>query len=149
MPLTRRQRQQKAEVEAHPVAWCLREIAREHGSVEESSTQFLQLLNDCTPDHLKQSRAWPTTANQTGVLFGELSEGLKLLGIVLNFRRSNGVRLWHCETAEIATQRRHFDTHCNEHRAAKIAREREDKTLLKQIRAHHRVLDLQRERKTR
>jgi hypothetical protein len=147
--LTRRQREQKAKIEAQPVAWCLRQITREHGSVEGSSTRWLELLNDHAPDHLKRSSAWPTTPNQTGVIFGELSEGLKLLGIVLSFRRSNGVRLWHCETAEIAMQRRHFDIQRDEYKTAKIVREREDKTLLKQVRAQHRVLDSQRKRKTR
>lgn len=141
-PLTRRQREQKAKAESHPVAWCLRQIAREHGSVEGSSTRWLQLLNDHAPDHLKQS-----TANQLGVLFGELTDGLTFLGVVLSFRRSNGVRLWRCETAEIAAARRHFDTHRQEYKAASIVHKREDQRLINQIRAQHRVLESRRQRK--
>lgn len=131
--LTRRQR--KAQAEAHPIAWVLRQLVAQVGSVEGSSTQWLQLLNDRAADHLKQSRAWLTTASHLGVLFGELSEGLQLLGIILTFRCSNGVRLWRCETQEVAARRRHFAQTQAELEAMRKTREREERQLLHAARA--------------
>lgn len=134
-PLTRRQRERKAQAEAHPVAWVLRQLVPQSGILKGSSTRWLELLNDRAADHLKQSRAWPTTANQLGVLFGELSEGLQLLGVVLSFQRFNGVRLWRCETQETVVQRRHFEATKPEREVMRKAREREERQLIRAARA--------------
>ena len=147
--LTRKQRQQKAEAELSAVAWVLRyQLVPQFGSLETSSTRWLELLNDHATDHLKQSCAWPTTANQLGQLFSALSEGLELLGVVLSFRRSNGVRLWRCETAEIAAKRRHCAANRVNLEEMRRTQRAADQQLLKQIQAQRRVLDQQRGRKT-
>lgn len=107
-PLTRRQRDAKARAELHPVAWQMRQLA-ELGAVEGTPRHWFQALNRRADERARSSGQWPTTPNQLGALFGELSEGLELLGVLLSFRRSNGVRLWRCESTRHAAYRRHFE----------------------------------------
>jgi hypothetical protein len=132
---TRRQRQQQSQAEAHPVAWALRQIAREHGSVETTPSQWLQIINDQADDHARRLSAWPATPNQLGASFRELARGLELLGIFMSFRRSNGRRLWKLETVEHADARRHFHATRPQREELRIAREAQDKALLKAVKA--------------
>lgn len=141
---TRRQKRQIAAVEAHPVAWMLRQAARKAGSAEFGAADWLQGLNNNATEAARGSKEWPKTPNQLGRLFGELSEGLALLGVEVTFRRSRGARLWRVESAEHAARRRHLESTRPQFEAEWRAHQREENALFRSIRADAR----QRQRKT-
>ncbi len=135
---TRREKTHKARAELSPVAWQLRRVAARCGRVEASAGQWLMELNRVAPDDAKASKDWPTTPNQLGRLFGELREGLALLGVEATFHRSNGARVWRVESVQHAARRRHFDATLIERKEDERARERAENALLRSIKANWR-----------
>lgn len=137
-PYTRREKTHKARAELSPVAWMLRRVAARCGRVEASAGQWLLWLNRKAGDEAKASKDFPTTPNQLGRLFGELREGLALLGVEVTFCRSNGARVWRVESAKHAARRRYFAATLIERREDERARQREEKALFRSIRANSR-----------
>ena len=124
--MNQRQRLARNFAEVHPVAWLLRIAARRFASVEATPSQWLETLNRNATEQARASKDWPTTANQLGRTFGELREGLALLGVELSFRRtSKGGRLWRVETMQAGAARRHWQATRRERAAEYIAQQRE------------------------
>lgn len=122
--MNRRQKRARNFAQAHAVAWMLRRAARWFGSAEASPTVWLEELNRNATEQARGSKEWPQNANQLGRIFGELREGLALLGVELSFRRaSGGGRLWRVESAQHAA-RRHRDATRQEMAAEYIAEQR-------------------------
>ena len=107
--MNRRQKRARNFAQAHPVAWMLRRAARWFGGAEASATDWLQELNRNATAQARASKDWPKSANQLGRIFGELCEGLELLGVELSFRRTAHGRLWRVESAQHAAKRRHWE----------------------------------------
>lgn len=132
---TRREKHQIAAAQLHPVAWMIRRAARKAGSAEFGAAVWLQGLNRNATEAARGAKEWPKTPNQLGRLFGELSEGLALLGVEVTFRRSCGARLWRVESAEHAASRRHLEATRPQFEAEWRAHQREENALFRSIRA--------------
>lgn len=135
---TRREKSQKARAELSRVAWLLRRVAARFGCVEASASAWLEWINNKASDQARASKDFPTTPNQLGRTFGELREGLALLGVEVSFRRSNGARLWRVEAAQHAARPRHFEATRSEREKAEREQRRVENALFRSIRSNMR-----------
>lgn len=149
--LTRRQREQRTQAEAHPVTWLVRQIVPEMGgSAEASPSVWLEELVARATDHARQAQEWPKCPAQLGRVFSEVAPGLSLLGVVLSHRRTGPQgRLWRAETPERAQARRHLRAQEQERRQAQEIRERGHKAHLRATLRLSRELRKRAERKKR
>ena len=79
----RRRKREIAIARAHPIAWMLRRAAAEAGSVYAPASGWLFHLTAAAPDDATSADDWPRTPNALSKVFGELSEGLAALGVIV------------------------------------------------------------------
>lgn len=122
--LTRGARDLRARTQADPLAWLVREVVREMGTVEASSSVWLHELQRRADEQARQ--ALPARPEQLGRRFSELSEGLELLGVILSSHRTGERgRFWRAETIAHREARRHLQGQEQERRKAQTAHARE------------------------
>ncbi len=147
--LTRRQREQRAQAQADPLAWAVRQVASELAMAETSASGWLEALAERATEQARSAPEWPKCPEQLGRRFGELSEGLALLGVILSHRRSGSLgRLWRAETVAHCEKRRHFEAMQKKQREAQALREREEQAQLRAAISLARELRRRERRKT-
>ncbi len=98
----RRHKRQINDARAHPIAWMLRRVAVQAPSVYGPATLWLSQINETATAADRARDDWPQTPEQLARLFGELSEGLAALGVIVSRTRAKicGTihRVWRVES---------------------------------------------------